>query len=68
MKNIGKGKILKIVICALCVLIFASAFLAVRRWLHSEGVAFYYRLWADTFIKKCVRELTRTEIKLNPEM
>ncbi|MCI8747353.1 MAG: hypothetical protein HFH67_05740 [Lachnospiraceae bacterium] len=40
MKNIGKGKILKIVICALCVLIFASAFLAVRRWLHSEGLHF----------------------------
>ena len=40
MKNTGKRKILRFVICVLCVLIFASVFLAVRRWLHSEGLHF----------------------------
>lgn len=40
MNNIRKRKILIFAICVLCVLIFASVFLAVLRWLHSEGLHF----------------------------
>lgn len=40
MENIRKRKILKFIILILCILIFASAFLVLRRWLHSDGMHF----------------------------
>ena len=40
MKNTGKRKILRFVICVLCVLIFASVFMVVQIWLNSDGMHF----------------------------
>lgn len=40
MKNIEKRKILRFVIFALCMVIFAGAFLILRNWFHSDGMHF----------------------------